>query len=266
MSFRYEPDAFPDLRLRTDGAVLTVTLARPEVLNALHLRAHEALSRVFDAFAADPGLRVAVLTGAGTRAFCVGTDLKSLAQTGPYDYPAGGFGGLTTRFGLPKPVIAAVNGLCLGGGLEIVAACDIAVACAHARFGLPEPRVGLAALGGGGLQRLARQVPAKHLMPLALTGLPVDASSALRMGLVSEVAEAGGSLARALEIAQAICECAPLAVEATREVIAQSVAEPGLEAAIERRYDAAQRMLASEDAREEPAAFAARRPPRWRGR
>lgn len=266
MSILCDPEAFPDLRLRTEDAVLTITLARPEVLNALHLRAHEALSCVFDAFAADPGLRVAVLTGAGTRAFCVGTDLKSLAQTGPYGYPSGGFGGLTTRFDLPKPVIAAVNGLCLGGGLEIVAACDIAVACEHARFGLPEPRVGLAALGGGGLQRLARQVPVKHLMPLALTGLPIDAAGALRAGLVSEVVGSGGSLARALEIARAICECAPLAVEATRQVILQSVAEPSLSAAMERRYDAAQRMLASEDALEGPAAFAARRPPRWRGR
>lgn len=258
--------SFPDLRLDIQGEVLTITLARPEVLNALHLRAHEALSRVFDAFVADPALRVAVLTGAGTRAFCVGTDLKSLAATGPYDYPIGGFGGMSTRFDLTKPVIAAVNGLCLGGGLEIVAACDIAVACEHARFGLPEPRVGLAALGGGGLQRLARQVPAKHLMPLALTGLPVDASAALRMGLVSEVVSSGGSLARAQEIARAICECAPLAVEATRQVIGQSVAEPGVQAAIGRRYEAAQRMLASEDALEGPAAFAARRPPRWLGR
>lgn len=254
------------LRLHVDEGVLTVAFDRPEVLNALHRPAHEELSHVFDAFAADPSLRVAIVTGSGPRAFCVGTDLKSLAITGPYDYPPGGFGGLTTRFDLDKPVIAAVNGLCMGGGVEIVAACDIAVACAHARFALPEPRVGLAALGGGGLQRLARQAPAKQLMAFALTGLPVDADAALRLGLVGEVVPEGTSLARARAIARAIAECAPLAITATRRVILDSVAEPDLARAIGARYPAAERMLASEDAREGPAAFAARRAPRWQGR
>lgn len=266
MTFGNGPGDYPDLQLVVAGPILTITLMRPGVLNALHQRAHAALARVFDGFCADPTLRVAVLTGSGSKSFCVGTDLKSLAQTGPYDYPRSGFGGLTTRFDLHKPVIAAVNGLCLGGGLEIVAACDIAVACEHARFGLPEPRVGLAALGGGGLQRLARQVHAKHLMPLALTGMTVDAKEALRIGLVSEVVGTGHSLERAMQLAQAICECAPLAIKATKQVILCSVNEPSLEAAIERRYDAAQRMLSSEDAREGPAAFAAGRPPIWRGR
>ena len=160
---------FSYLRLEREDAILTITIDRPEVLNALHLDAHLELDRAFDLYAADPALRVAIITGAGDRAFCVGTDLKSLAVTGEYEYPPGGFAGITKRFDLWKPVIAAVNGLCLGGGVEIVAACDLAIASDHAEFALPEPRVGLAALGGGALQRLARQMPMKDAMWLVLT-------------------------------------------------------------------------------------------------
>ncbi|NDP44021.1 MAG: enoyl-CoA hydratase, partial [Aromatoleum sp.] len=146
---------FQFLRLDREDAILTITIDRPQVLNSLHRDAHFELARGFDLYAADPALRVAIITGAGERAFCVGTDLKSLAATGDYEYPPGGFAGITKRFDLWKPVIAAVNGLCLGGGVEIVAACDLAIASDHAEFALPEPRVGLAALGGGALQRLA---------------------------------------------------------------------------------------------------------------
>src|SRR5919106_319924 len=113
-------------RVERDKAVLTVILNRPGVLNALHLEAHQELSRVFDLYASDEALRVAIITGAGERSFCVGTDLKSLAATGPYELPRGGFAGMTRRFDLWKPVIAAVNGLCLGGGMEILVACDLA--------------------------------------------------------------------------------------------------------------------------------------------
>src|SRR5439155_4248564 len=144
-------------------------LNRPEVLHSLHQAAHFECQQALDRYAADPALRVAIITGTGERDFCVGTDLKSLALTGPYEYPPGGFGGITTRFDLWKPVIAAVNGLCLGGGVEIVAACDLAIASDHAEFALAEPLVGLAALGGGALQRLAREMPMKDAMWLVLT-------------------------------------------------------------------------------------------------
>jgi crotonobetainyl-CoA hydratase len=180
-------DGFRFCRLDRAGHVLTITIDRPEALNALHLDAHVELSRAFDLYATDPELRVAVITGAGDRAFCVGTDLKSLAQTGSYAYPYGGFAGITKRFDLFKPVIAAVNGLCLGGGVEILAACDLAVAAEHAQFGLPEPRVGLAALGGGALQRLARTLPMKEAMGLVLTARRMGAAEAQRIGLVNDV-------------------------------------------------------------------------------
>jgi crotonobetainyl-CoA hydratase len=196
----------------------------------------------------------------------VGTDLKSLAQTGDYEYPRGGFAGITRRFDLWKPVIAAVNGLCLGGGVEIVAACDLAIADEHAQFGLPEPLVGLAALGGGALQRLARQMPMKDAMALVLTARRIDAAEARRISLVNEVVTRGEALARARTIARDMLACAPLALEASKQVMLQSLAEPDLEVVMRKRYPAAERMLASEDAKEGPRAFAEKRKPNWQGR
>ena len=259
-------DGFRFCRLDRAGHVLTITIDRPEALNALHLDAHVELSRAFDLYAADPELRVAVITGAGDRAFCVGTDLKSLAQTGSYAYPYGGFAGITKRFDLFKPVIAAVNGLCLGGGVEILAACDLAVAAEHAQFGLPEPRVGLAALGGGALQRLARTLPMKEAMGLVLTARRMGAAEAQRIGLVNDVVPMAELAARTRALVDELLACAPLALEASKQVMLESLDEPGLEAAMTRRYPAAERMLASEDAKEGPRAFAERRKPNWQGR
>jgi len=259
-------DGFRFCRLDRAGHVLTITIDRPEALNALHLDAHVELSRAFDLYAADPELRVAVITGAGDRAFCVGTDLKSLAQTGSYEYPYGGFAGITKRFDLFKPVIAAVNGLCLGGGVEILAACDLAIAAEHAQFGLPEPRVGLAALGGGALQRLARTLPTKEAMGLVLTARRMDAAHAHRIGLVNDVVPMAELAARTRALVDELLACAPLALEASKQVMLESLDEPGLEAAMTRRYPAAERMLASEDAKEGPRAFAERRKPNWQGR
>lgn len=257
---------FEYLRLDREDAILTITIDRPDVLNALHLPAHVELDRAFDLYAADPALRVAIVTGTGDRAFCVGTDLKSLAVTGDYDYPPGGFAGITKRFDLWKPVIAAVNGLCLGGGVEIIAACDLAIASDHAEFALPEPRVGLAALGGGALQRLARQMPMKDAMWLVLTAQRISANEARRQSLVNEVVPRGTALDRAKAIARDMLLCAPLALEASKQVMLQSIAEPDLAAAMRKHYPAAARMLASEDAREGPRAFAEKRKPQWRGR
>lgn len=257
---------FKHCRLDRDGAVLTITIDRPEVLNALHEEAHIELNRAFDLYAAEPELRVAIITGTGERAFCVGTDLKALARTGEYEYPPGGFAGITKRFDLWKPVIAAVNGLCLGGGVEIVAACDLAIASDHAEFALPEPRVGLAALGGGALQRLARQMPMKEAMWLVLTGKRIVADEARRISLVNEVVPRGTALERATAVAREMLECAPLALEASKQVMHLSVSESDLAAAMRKSYTAADRMLASEDAREGPRAFAEKRKPRWQGR
>lgn len=259
-------DGFQFCRVARDGHLLTITIDRPEVMNALHPPAHAELARAFDLYAADPELRVAIITGAGTRAFCVGTDLKVRAATGRDDHPPTGFAGLTGRFDLLKPVLAVVNGLALGGGVEIVAACDLAIAADHAELGLPEPRVGLAALGGGVLHRLARQMPMKQAMWLALTGRRITAGEAQGLGLINQVVPAEDLDRTVRAVVDDLLACAPLALEATKQLMLQGLAEPDLATAIGARYPAAERMLASEDAREGQRAFVEKRPPRWSGR
>jgi crotonobetainyl-CoA hydratase len=257
---------FQFCRVARDGHLLIITIDRPEVMNALHPPAHAELACAFDIYAADPELRVAIVTGAGERAFCAGTDLKVRAATGRDDHPPTGFAGLTGRFDLFKPVLAAVNGLALGGGVEIVVACDLAIAAEHAQFGLPEPRVGLAALGGGVLHRLARQMPMKQAMWLALTGRRIGADEARRLGLVNQVVPTEDLEAAARALADDLLLCAPLALEATKQVMLQGLAEPELAKAIAAPYPAAERTLASEDAREGQRAFVEKRTPRWSGR
>jgi enoyl-CoA hydratase/carnithine racemase len=259
-------DDYQHCLVERDGPVLTITINRPHVLNALHPPAHHELARAFDDFAADPDLRVAILTGTGERAFCVGTDIKARAELGRDDHPDSGFGGITMRFDLFKPVIAAVNGLALGGGLELVAACDLAVVADHVRLGLPEPLVGLAAMGGGGLQRLARQLPLKQAMGLVLSAKSIDAGEALRLGLVNQVVPARDLPAAARALAEDLLAGAPLALEAAKQVMLRSLAEPDLEKAMLATYPAAERMLASEDAKEGLRAFVEKRKPRWIGR
>jgi enoyl-CoA hydratase/carnithine racemase len=162
-------------KVEIDGRLMIVTINRPEVYNACHPMANEELVAAFDEFHANPELWVAIITGAGDQAFCAGNDLKYHAElqakTGKRPvHPAKGFGGLTNRYDLEKPVIAAVNGFAMGGGFEIALACDIIVASAeNATFALPEPRVGLAA-GAGGMQRLSRMIPLKKAMGMMLTG------------------------------------------------------------------------------------------------
>ncbi|MGQ0676829.1 MAG: enoyl-CoA hydratase-related protein [Rhodospirillales bacterium] len=258
-------ETFQHCRVARDGCVLTITIDRPGALNALNPPAHRELSQAFDRFAVDPELRVAVITGAGSRAFCVGSDLKVRALSNRDDHPPTGFAGITRRFDLFKPVVAAVNGLALGGGVEIVLAADLAIAADHAEFGLPEPLVGLAALGGGGLQRLARQLPLKQAMALALTSRRIKADEARRIGLVNEVVPADRLAAAVRKLCDDIIAGAPLAIEASKQVMLQSLEKPGLAAAIDARYPAADRMLASEDAAEGQRAFAEKRKPRWRG-
>jgi crotonobetainyl-CoA hydratase len=246
--------------------VLTITLNRPEVLNAMNPAAHFELDEVFDLYASDPEMRVAIITGAGDRAFCVGTDLKELSRTNDHRKPPGGFCGITTRFDLYKPVIAAVNGLCLGGGAEIVAACDLAIASDNAEFGLVEPRVGLAALGGGALQRLAREMPMKDAMMMILTGKRISAQEALRISFINQVVPPSDLMSSARTLAMEILKCAPLAVQASKQVMLQSLATPDLKKTMKTRYELAEEMLKSQDAIEGPRAFAEKRKPIWTGK
>ena len=253
-------------RYERDGAVLTITLNRPEVLNAMTPEAHFELDQAFNLYRDDASLQVAIITGTGDKAFCVGTGLKALSATNNHQKPATGFAGITSRFDLFKPVIAAVNGMCFGGGAEIVAACDLAIAADHAEFALLEPRVGLAALGGGALQRLARQMPMKDAMMLILTGQRIGALEARRISLVNDVVPRADLMQSAHALAQKILECAPLAVQASKQVMLQSFNQPDLQVAMTANYPAALRMLASQDALEGPLAFAQKRKPVWTGR
>src|SRR5215471_17010625 len=258
-------------RTERDGRLLIVTINRPEVYNALHPMANAELSEAFDAFAADPELWVAIITGAGDKAFCAGNDLKYHAQvrdkTGERPrHPGKGFGGLTNRLDLDKPVIAAVNGVAMGGGFEIALAADLIIASDRAKFALPEPRVGLAA-GAGGMQRLARQVPLKKAMGMMLTGRHVSASEGYELGFVTAVVPHAGLMQEARRWAEQILECSPVSIRATKQTVMRSLDVPALEIAMRNlNYPAYVAMTRSEDTIEGPKAFAEKRKPDWKGR
>ncbi len=246
-----------------DGPLTVVTLNRPDLMNALHYPAHVELDRVWNEFAADPDQWVAIVTGAGPRAFCAGNDLKYQAAGGRRGFVASGFGGLTSRFDLAKPVIAAVNGVAMGGGFEIALACDIIVAAENARFALPEPRVGLAALAGG-MHRLPRTIGPKRAMGMMLTGRHVGAREGYELGFVTAVVPEGAALEEARKWAAQMLECSPMSLRATKQAAMQGLAIADLAAASRVEYDAVARLRASHDWIEGPRAFAEKRKPAWR--
>lgn len=254
------------IKVTVANGVRTVTLARPDVLNAINADMHDELEAAFNAYAAAPDEHVCVITGEG-RGFCAGSDLKAVAQDGHRDYPAHGYAGLIERFDCPKPFIAAVNGLALGGGFELALACDIVIAAESASFGLPEPLVGAIALGGG-LHRLARQVPLKQAMGMILAARRVGAAEGLRMGFVTEVvpdAELADCTAR---WCADILRASPMSVRTSKAVVLRGLAESDVEAAMRAQPGWAefQAWRTSEDASEGPLAFAEKRAPRWTGR
>lgn len=250
------------------GPILEVVLDRPKA-NAIDASTSRAMGEVFAAFRDDPALRVAILTGAGERFFSAGWDLSAAAagEAIDSDYGVGGFAGLTELPGLHKPVIAAVNGLAVGGGFELALACDLTVAAEHAEFFLPEARVGV--LADAAAFRLPRRLPRPLALELLLTGRRLSAREAERWGLVNAVAPAAEVLPRARALAAEIVQAAPLAVAALLEVTraTEALSIPASYALLRSGQLAAyERMLKSEDAQEGPRAFAEKRPPVWRGR
>src|SRR5471032_1041558 len=226
-------------KVTREGPITIVTLSRPEVYNALHIDAHFELNRIFDDFSADPEQWVAIVTGAGDKAFCAGNDLKWQAAGGKRGWDKGGFAGLTSRFDCDKPIVAAVNGVAMGGGFEIALACDLIIASENATFALPEPRVGLAALAGG-LQRLPRQIGLKRAMGMILTGRRVSAAEGKKLGFVNEVVAPGELMAAANRWARLICELSPMSIRASKQAILKGLDEPSLEAALkgQNRFEA----------------------------
>ncbi|HEY3882177.1 MAG TPA: crotonase/enoyl-CoA hydratase family protein [Trebonia sp.] len=252
----------PELLVERDGAVLVITVNRPEQKNAMTKAAAELMAAAMDELDGDPALSAGVLTGAGGT-FCSGMDLKRFAAGERPSVPGRGFGGLTER-PPAKPLIAAVEGYALAGGFELVLACDLVVAARGARFGLPEVRRGLVARGGG-LFRLPRLVPRAVAMELLLTGDFIDAERAAAMGLVNRLVPEGTAAAEAVALAQRLAQNAPLALRATKRIVTESADWP-LSEAFARQTPIADPVFASADAREGAVAFAEKRPPAWQGR
>lgn len=253
----------PTIRFDKQDRIATVTINRPDAMNALTVEMLAALDAAFEEFNNDDDLWVAILTGAGDKAFCSGMDLKEaipLITEGDslgYDDPT------KRQFSdIFKPIITAVNGYCIAGGLEMLEGTDLRIAAEHATFGLGEVRWGIIPTGGTHI-RLPRQIPWAVAMELLLTGQPIDAQRAYSIGLVNQVVPADELMPAALKLAETICKNGPLAVRTAKEIAVRSL---GLESGFALERILGERVMNSEDAKEGPRAFLEKRPPKFTGR
>jgi enoyl-CoA hydratase/carnithine racemase len=244
------------------GNVLVVTMNRPEVYNAVHPPMQHEMAAIWDAFSSDPEMWVAILTGAGTKAFSAGNDLKYAAKGGGVTLPPTGFGGLSKRFDLEKPIIAAVNGFAMGGGFETALACDIIIAAETATFALPEVKVGFLAATGG-VQRLSRYIGRLAAQELLYTGRHVGAEEALKLGLVNAVVPQADLIAAAMAKAEEIASVSPSAVKATKRVMNAMARDEHLPESLDYSLEVVADLAKTEDFREGVNAFVEKRKPIW---
>jgi enoyl-CoA hydratase len=250
------------VRSERRGQVLLVTINRPDQRNAVNAAVAAGIAAAVEELDGAPELSVGVLTGAG-KGFCAGMDLKAFVAGERPHVPGRGFAGIVER-PPEKPLIAAIEGFAVAGGLEVALACDLIVAARGARLGIPEVKRSLVAAGGA-LMRLPRTLPRNLAMELALTGEPIDAERGYQLGLVNRLAEPGQALADALTLAETIAANGPLALAATKRVMAESADWPDQEF-FERQSEIVTPVMTSEDAREGASAFAEKREPVWKGR
>jgi enoyl-CoA hydratase len=244
------------------GRVLLITINRPGQRNAVNAAVAQGIAAALDELDGDRDLAIGVLTGAG-KGFCAGMDLKAFV-TGERPWAGDrGFAGITQR-AAAKPLIAAVEGFAVAGGLEVALACDLIVAARGARLGVPEVKRSLVAAAGA-LLRLPRVLPRPIAMELALTGEPIEAERAHELGMVNRLCEPGEAVLTALGLAESIAANGPLAVAATKRVLVESLDWPEAEF-FERQQEIVEPVMRSEDAREGATAFAEKRPPVWKGR
>jgi crotonobetainyl-CoA hydratase len=256
------------IRTRRDGAILEVTLDRPKA-NAIDLATSRVMGLTFQAFRDDPDLRVAILTGAGSRFFCPGWDLKAAAAGDAVDgdYGVGGFGGLQELRGLNKPVIAAVNGIACGGGLELALSADLILAADHATFALPEIRSGTVADAAS--IKLPKRIPFHIAMDLLLTGRWMDAAEAQRWGLVNEILPPDRLMDRAWELARLLASGPPLVHAAIKEIVRDAedrTFQDAMNRITRRQLPTIDILYGSDDQKEGARAFVEKRDPVWKGR
>lgn len=244
------------------GRVLAITLNRPDARNAVNGALAQGIAAALDELDADPELQAGVLTGAG-KGFCAGMDLKAFVAGESPHVEGRGFAGITQR-SADKPLIAAIEGFAVAGGLEVALSCDLIVAARGAKLGIPEVKRSLVAAGGA-LLRLPRRIPYHVAMELALTGDPIPAERGYELGLVNRLAEPGAALDTALELAEAVAANAPLALAASKRIVVESAGWDPNEAWL-KQGEIAGPVFVSEDAREGATAFAEKREPVWRGR